>query len=413
MPAIDDASVAESLLTTQAADVSPRAPPLPAAEGPRSDDAARAARRAQATRDEDDRNAQQARRIAELRWIGPLRAAGSAPVPAGSVLQATTREPQVAGAQAVCADPAPTSAPASAPAFERVESGPPSNPPTPIAIATRALNLRVVTIATAFALLSGGAWLATRDRRQPPVEATPVAGTAPPKSASVVAPAVPDTMPYSRPESALIAAPPAATEPAASAASARFPADIGPTLVLARAQERADLSVAVATYEEIANGIDRKAVTGAARRLWELHRDGSKGMVSNPEQAQHWYDKARKLGARLPVWPADPTGPAAPADSLVASQTLTATPSGAAPMATVRATPAELYERGKKLEARSPRLAEAAFRDAAQQGHGPSQKRMWQLLSGSGRGADAGRYQQDAWDQKVPGIPKPKEALPP
>lgn len=398
-----------------------RAPPPPARATPAIDDEARAARRAQASREEDDRNAQQARRIAELRWIGPLRAAAPPPGPVGSDLQASPREPEVAGAPALRADPAPTSEPA----FAHAEGEPPPSPPAPVAvananaIATRAVKLRSVTIvaiAAAFALLGGGAWLALRDRGQPPVEATPVTATNLPESASVVASAVPDTLPPARPESPSVAAPSAVTEPAASAASASFAADSGPTLVRAKAEECADLGTAVASYVEIANGIDRKAAAGAARRLWELHRDGGKGMVSKPEQAQRWYDRARKLGARLPVWPADPTGPTAPTAPAALGTTLivalapVAASSAAAPLATVKATPAELYERGKKLEARSPRLAEAAYRDAAQQGHGPSQKRMWELQSGSGRAADAGRYQKDAWDQNVAGVPKPKEA---
>ena len=402
---------------------STRVAPPPASATPAIDQA-RAARRAQASREEDERNALQARQLAELRWIGPLRAAASPPEPVASDLQASPREPEVAGAPAMRADPAA----ASEPALAHAEAGPPPSPLAPVAvavavavanpnaIASRAVKVRsvaVVAIAAAFALLGGGAWLTLRDRGLPAVEATPVPATALPEPASVVTQAVPDTLPPARPESLSVAAPSAVTEPAASAASASFAADTGPTLVQARAQERADLGTAVASYEEIANGIDRKAAAGAARRLWELNRDGGKGMVSNPEQAQRWYDKARKLGARLPVWPAVPTASAPLATTSIASPAPAATASAAAPLATVKATPAELYERGKKLEARSPRLAEAAYRDAAQQGHGASQKRMWELLSGSGRAADAGRYQKDAWDQHVPGVPKPKDSPPP
>ena len=413
---------------------STRVAPPPASATPAIDQA-RAARRAQASREEDERNALQARQLAELRWIGPLRAAASPPEPVASDLPASPREPEVAGAPALQADPATTSEPA----FAHAEAGPPPSPPAVVgvavavgvansnansnanAIAGRAVKVRsvavvaVVAIAAAVALLGGGAWLVLRDRGQPALEATPVSvpATALPDPTAVVAPAAPDALPPARPESPSIAATPEITEPAASAAPASFPPDTGPTLAQARAQERADLGTAVASYEEIANGIDRKAAAGAARRLWELNRDGGKGMVSNPEQAQRWYDKARKLGARLPVWPAVPTASAPLATTSIASPAPAATASAAAPLATVKATPAELYERGKKLEARSPRLAEAAYRDAAQQGHGASQKRMWELLSGSGRAADAGRYQKDAWDQHVPGVPKPKDSPPP
>ena len=81
------------------------------------------------------------------------------------------------------------------------------------------------------------------------------------------------------------------------------------------------------------------------------------------------------------------------------------------PAPVAKATPAELFERGQRLEGTSQRQAEAAYRDAAQQGHGPSQKRMWELLSKSGRESEAVRYQKEAWEQKVPGVPEPKGAL--
>ncbi len=66
------------------------------------------------------------------------------------------------------------------------------------------------------------------------------------------------------------------------------------------------------------------------------------------------------------------------------------------------------YLRGQSLEATNRRLALAAYRQAAEQGHGPSQRRLWQLLKDTpGNESVATVYQKEAWKQGVPGVPKP------
>ena len=72
-------------------------------------------------------------------------------------------------------------------------------------------------------------------------------------------------------------------------------------------------------------------------------------------------------------------------------------------------TPAELFTQGQSLEASNRRLALASYRQAAQQSHGPAQKRLWELLKDTaGSESEAAKYQKEAWDPKVPGVPEPK-----
>ena len=235
------------------------------------------------------------------------------------------------------------------------------------------------------------------------------------------------------------------------AASMAIPVVAPLPLIQAKALERTDLRAAIAAYEKVANGAEKKEAAEAVRRLWELNRDGGKGVASNPEQAQRWYDRARKMGLKLPAWtPERPGQPPAPAPAAT-----TPTPAAAAPAATPQAAPppvpalvpapapapapapvapaplreppppaplpapapapapaakattAELFERGQRLEGTSVRQAESAYKEAADQGHGPSQKRMWELLLKSGRDREAVGWQRKAWDQRVPGVPEP------
>lgn len=66
------------------------------------------------------------------------------------------------------------------------------------------------------------------------------------------------------------------------------------------------------------------------------------------------------------------------------------------------------YAKGETLEHVNRRLALGAYREAAQLGHGPSQKRMWELLKDTpGSESLATVYQSAAWSQKVPGVPQP------
>ena len=297
-----------------------------------------------------------------------------------------------------------------------------------------------------------------RDSEKKPVEVTPAPAPKQAASASSTSPAkppgdvpapprvpVPEAVPVAPLENREAAPSPTAPSPDTATDAA---------LPQAKARERSDLAGAIALYEKIGNGADKKAAADAARRLWELYRDGGKGVASNPEQAQRWYERARKLGVKMPTWaperpgqtpaqtpPTPAPAPAAvpaPVPSPVVAPPPPVVPAPApvpvpspvpptpapereaprsppaptpAPAVAVKLTPSELYERGRSLEGTSLRRAEADFKEAAQQGHGPSQKRMWELLSKSGRDSEAARYQKEAWDQRVPGVPEPKGAM--
>lgn len=456
------------------------------AEEARKSDEAKAARRAQATRDEDDRKSELAQQAAELRWIGAakIRPMGLPDVDASQPNPSNDESTRVgpalaqsaliaaveASAAAIAATAASVASPASAVAGDigtapgglidtlLREPAPVAQPAMTVSKAAVKVNAkeqdkgRLIAIAAAIAVLGGGGvWFATRDGVKRPVEISPAPRPAPAASTPDAAASTPprkDSVPAPTPAPTPIPIVPRVVQDAASSA---VPPEIGSALGQARALERNDRAAAMAAYEKIANGADKKAAADAARRLWELNRDGDKKMASNPEQAQRWYDRARKMGVKLPVWTAErpgqtpaptpstpsptppvpappapipitaPPPPAAPAPlpapvPAPPPPTLSATPPATPPAASaaapvVKASPAELYERGQKLESTSPRQAEAAYREAAQQGHGPSQKRMWELLSKTGRESEAVRYQRDAWEQKVPGVPEPKGAM--
>ena len=81
-----------------------------------------------------------------------------------------------------------------------------------------------------------------------------------------------------------------------------------------------------------------------------------------------------------------------------------------APPATATKTPSEFFAQGQSLEGSSLNRAKIAYREAAKQGHGPSQKRLWQLLKDSpGDEAEASRNQRDAFNQREPQVPEPKK----
>lgn len=66
------------------------------------------------------------------------------------------------------------------------------------------------------------------------------------------------------------------------------------------------------------------------------------------------------------------------------------------------------YVQGQALEQVNRRLAIGAYREAARQGYGPAQKRLWELLKDvPGNESVASVYQIAAWSQKVPGVPAP------
>ena len=307
-----------------------------------------------------------------------------------------------------------------------------------------------IAVAASVTLLGGCIWFVAYDTGTPPralTRASRPAVTAA-RAPSPVAALVPVAVPAPIVASALLI--PLAVEPTAPS-----PVATGATLAQASALERRDLKVALDAYAKIATGTDKKSAAEAARRLWALYRDGTNGLAANPQQAQRWYDRAKQAGAKLPLWtvkpPVQPQAstvpaalPAAPVVSRIAPPSTTtalppaltalaAAPSPApavardagpgTPLAAALATPltaatvavrpstSELFERGQSLEGTSLRQAEGAYREAAQQGHGASQKRLWELLLKAGRTSEAVRYQKDAWDQKVPGVPEPKSAI--
>lgn len=70
------------------------------------------------------------------------------------------------------------------------------------------------------------------------------------------------------------------------------------------------------------------------------------------------------------------------------------------------------YSKAQSLEVTNLRLALGAYKEAAQLGHGPSQKRLWELLKDTpGSESVASVYQIAAWNQKVPGVPEPKAPI--
>jgi len=68
-----------------------------------------------------------------------------------------------------------------------------------------------------------------------------------------------------------------------------------------------------------------------------------------------------------------------------------------------------LYAQGQAMEGSNLRAALNLYRDAAKQGNGLAAKRLWELLKDKDATAsEAARYQRQAWDLKVPGVPEPK-----
>lgn len=51
------------------------------------------------------------------------------------------------------------------------------------------------------------------------------------------------------------------------------------------------------------------------------------------------------------------------------------------------------------------------YTELGNRGHGPSQKRLWEIFTREGDTAQAATWQKRAFDNKVPGVPEPKKAL--
>jgi TPR repeat protein len=82
------------------------------------------------------------------------------------------------------------------------------------------------------------------------------------------------------------------------------PSKGSPSLEWARSLERTDLLVAVPVYQNIADAGTPTDGAKAARRLWEIYRDGGSGMAADPAKARQWYERAQGLGASMPAWTA-------------------------------------------------------------------------------------------------------------
>ena len=76
----------------------------------------------------------------------------------------------------------------------------------------------------------------------------------------------------------------------------------GPSYEFAFSMERSDLTVAISAYRSISKNAGTVDAARAARRLWEIYRDGGSSVASDADQAQQWYARAQALGAVLPEW---------------------------------------------------------------------------------------------------------------
>ena len=70
----------------------------------------------------------------------------------------------------------------------------------------------------------------------------------------------------------------------------------------------------------------------------------------------------------------------------------------------------ELFAEGEA--AASSRSAKAVFREAAEKfGHGPSQKRLWEIFKAENNPTEAVKWQRLAFQNKVAGVPEPVDAV--
>ena len=113
-----------------------------------------------------------------------------------------------------------------------------------------------------------------------------------------------------------------------------------------------------------------------------------------------------------PPPPAPAPAPApTPAPAPVPAPTPTPTPAPPAPEAAKPKTTDEIFAEAASLEGSSIRRAKAMYTELGNRGHGPSQKRLWEIFTREGDTAQAATWQKRAFDNKVPGVPEPKKAL--
>jgi hypothetical protein len=218
--------------------------------------------------------------------------------------------------------------------------------------------------------------------------------------------------------------------------------------------EAKDAEGAIRRYEQITGDkAQAKDAAVAAKRLFEIYSGKGLGRVKpDAKKAEDWRQRAEKLGVKLPkpgeapaASPAAPvpaggsTPPAgaapavvtpppaaapstAPAAAPIQAPVASPPPPAAVvapPVAAPTAPPAgpakksndELFAEGASLEATSMRRAKLVYTEAANAGHGPSQKRLYEIFKAENNAGEALKWQKRAFDNKVPGVPKPEEAV--
>jgi hypothetical protein len=144
----------------------------------------------------------------------------------------------------------------------------------------------------------------------------------------------------------------------------------------------------------------------AAGGVWFATRDGEKKPTEEAPSTSVSPARSPAPSVQAAASAAPPVV-AAPAPAATTTRAL-----APAPAPVVAKTPAELYQDAQVLEGSNRRRALAIYEDAAAKGHGPSQKRLWELLRDTpGQELRATRYQNDAWKQGVPGVPEPKKPV--
>lgn len=217
---------------------------------------------------------------------------------------------------------------------------------------------------------------------------------------------------------------------------------------------------AIREYSRLASGKDRAQAAEAAKRLFEIYLNGQGRQKKDLVLAQDWYLRAKRLGARLPDLPAGglnapvaqstsggnpaalgtavvpapvpataalapppapvpaPTPPppaaapvaqpAAPSPAVVALAPPPPAPAPAPPAAPKGKSTDELYAEAQAKEGTSLFQAKIAYTEAARRGHGPSQKRLSEILRREGNVTEATRWQAEAFKNKVPGVEEPR-----
>ena len=237
----------------------------------------------------------------------------------------------------------------------------------------------LIAIGVAVALLAGGGiWWLTR-------------GSPPTPGAEVPAPATPSSE----------ATPPTAAPPARRPSEATPAAKALPTPALEAPTPAAPEAKAQAPEPKV---VEKPSPTPAPKAI---------APRPQPPTAAPPMPKPAQATPQMPA-PNAPAPAPMPAPPPATTQTEVPQPPVVAPTVApaVPATPAQLYDQAQKLEsANSERQAISKYRAAADQGHGPSMKRLWELYSKkAGHEQDALNYQRLAWERKVPGVPEPKNA---